>query len=762
MAYVVDSNKGSQPWGYSTLDDFGDVITGKTDQSNWYSGKEEEAGGEAESALGNDATTREDAIAAATTLQEFVAWGRVLFAARWPGLAHTVDILKRTIDGSRRSEPPPHAIWTALPPRPAAAAAAASSSFWPPFDKTDPDPAVRLLARLAEPKRYALVDPWKRGTAAHMLGVVRDVEAYAHPTSKELIGGLDELEVVAAVVLLAGRSAEDDASALRRKLDRLLAVTGVGFFAREARARERVVVPGMGDYAREVWFSRFESLEGLDTGVGGDGEDEDLDVVHWDDSDFQDDVVPIVRRKGGEALVRQATVEEEEEEDAEEEEEEEEEEAAAEGTAERDGGLGTVDGVTEDARRLTEKALEINNSHVKNAAAGQEASIRSEEMVAERQRTAATREQRITDDKGMLDKRGRKPVSEKENTTAPQADSVAFSVQHLSQREDPTNNQVSPTARKRPQHPQRGILEGRPKRAKLKHTKTPRDKIPNYNEDGVWAIVSKNMEDRYGCRLGRDANRTKGAIYLMLTDSDIGGHDVQTRAHAADILGNRIQYQSWKLPEETSNMSQGNIASMYEKLYKLVASKVRSEDIEFPFRFPFEDESLRTLQIPGVEADEVPKWKRELDNELSEVLTGAELARSLNPEKRETLGHFGLLTRHDVEDGSGSEGRRPEVKFQLQEFEQLIEVTRRELRRGKLTPTEILKLESDIRHLNNDIAILRGLKNGRISTWLRQPTEFIQPVPPGFLESRRTPEEIANLFETFHGGSLGLGEVGER
>lgn len=228
MAYVVDSNKGSQPWGYSTLDDFGDVITGKTDQSNWYSGKEEEAGGEAESALGNDATTREDAIAAATTLQEFVAWGRVLFAARWPGLAHTVDILKRTIDGSRRSEPPPHAIWTALPPRPAAAAAAASSSFWPPFDKTDPDPAVRLLARLAEPKRYALVDPWKRGTAAHMLGVVRDVEAYAHPTSKELIGGLDELEVVAAVVLLAGRSAEDDASALRRKLDRLLAVTGVG------------------------------------------------------------------------------------------------------------------------------------------------------------------------------------------------------------------------------------------------------------------------------------------------------------------------------------------------------------------------------------------------------------------------------------------------------------------------------------------------------------------------------------------------------
>lgn len=209
-------------------------------------------------------------------------------------------------------------------------------------------------------------------------------------------------------------------------------------------------------------------------------------------------------------------------------------------------------------------------------------------------------------------------------------------------------------------------------------------------------------------------------------------------------------------------MSQGNIASMYEKLYKLVASKVRSEDIEFPFRFPFEDESLRTLQIPGVEADEVPKWKRELDNELSEVLTGAELARSLNPEKRETLGHFGLLTRHDVEDGSGSEGRRPEVKFQLQEFEQLIEVTRRELRRGKLTPTEILKLESDIRHLNNDITILRGLKNGRISTWLRQPTEFIQPVPPGFLESRRTPEEIANRFETFHGGSLGLGEVGER
>lgn len=305
MTYVVASNKGSQPWGYSTLDDFGGVITGKTDQSNRYSGKEEEAGGEAEAARGNDATTREDAIAAATALQEFVAWGRVLFAARWPGLAHTADILKRTIDSSRRSEPPPHAIWTALPP----GAAAASSSFWPPFDKTDPDPAVRLLARLTEPKRYALVDPWKRGTAAHMLGVVRDVEAYAHPNSKELIGGLDELEVVAAMVLLADRSAEDDASALRRKLDRLLAVTGVGwerlveadgrvnrFFAREARTRERVIVPGMGDYARGVWFSRFESLEGLDTGVGGDGEDEDLDVVYWDDSDFQDDVVPIVKR----------------------------------------------------------------------------------------------------------------------------------------------------------------------------------------------------------------------------------------------------------------------------------------------------------------------------------------------------------------------------------------------------------------------------------------------------------------------------------
>lgn len=101
--------------------------------------------------------------------------------------------------------------------------------------------------------------------------------------------------------------------------------------------------------------------------------------------------------------MKQATVEEDEEE----------EEAAAEGTAERDGGSGAVDGVTEDARRVTEKAPEINNSHVKDAAAGQETSIRSEEMVAERQRTAATREQRITDDKGMLGKRGRKSVNEK-------------------------------------------------------------------------------------------------------------------------------------------------------------------------------------------------------------------------------------------------------------------------------------------------------------------------------------------------------------
>ncbi|GME24529.1 hypothetical protein GTA08_BOTSDO04457 [Neofusicoccum parvum] len=330
LAYSRLRSNNKRPWGYESLQALKSLLLEETGGEK----EEEEDSNESDSAgLGSSsslsppspgrqhaAPTREEAIDAGDALAHFIHWTRPLFI-HWPLLDHTVETLQQAVAGSRddwKSQKLSHRAWKSLlaPPTPGGTGlrsrpadprrvASLKKTFWPPLDKRDADPGQRLLARLAE--RHAL-NAWNAGKAGRMLRVVADEGARADRAggSRALLEGLDLREMVAGVLLLADRSAEDDRAAQRRKLARVEALTGVGrgrlvvadrqlnrFFAKEARRKGEVLVPGMGDWAKGVFYTKFERLDGVDE---SEGEETDADWT-MDESDKGEEVIRVLRHK---------------------------------------------------------------------------------------------------------------------------------------------------------------------------------------------------------------------------------------------------------------------------------------------------------------------------------------------------------------------------------------------------------------------------------------------------------------------------------
>lgn len=305
LAYSRITNNDTWPWGYKHLRFLGKVLSGERSPSDPVD-IDSATPSPALSSNQEAPPTRTDAIEASEALQQFVDWTSQTFA--WPSLVEAVLAIKQSIHDSPTTDgeqalhrhPPPSAVLDSLAfkkpgdgqPSEKTRSFLASSSFWDPLDPHSKDLAKRLLARLAD--SYQLL-AWNKGKAAHILGVLMDEEKYLdRHRARVFFGRFETLEVVAGVLLLADRSLEDTKGTMRGKLDKLVALTGVGrervkrvegemevLLAWEAMARKEVLVPGLGNEVQGVFFRRFDGLERVDVsdeeeeveeGAGGGGD----------------------------------------------------------------------------------------------------------------------------------------------------------------------------------------------------------------------------------------------------------------------------------------------------------------------------------------------------------------------------------------------------------------------------------------------------------------------------------------------------------
>ncbi|EKG16574.1 hypothetical protein MPH_06155 [Macrophomina phaseolina MS6] len=682
---------------------------------------------------------KEEATDAATALWEFVQWGKKLFTPLWPSIIDIFETLKRTVDGTCQLRAPDYGLWKR------AGKDGESSSTWEPLDKNDPDPSLRLLVRLSAPGRYELT-PWRRGTAAHMLRVIRDTDAYADPGSKSFLADLSQLEIVAGVMLLANRSRDDDPKALSRKITSLRDITKVDqqrivvadkrinkFFAREAKARETILVPGMGDYARGYWFARFEEL-----GRFGARNDHDFNKEYPDDVDEPAVIVPIL---GGKK--RMAEVLEENRGGR---------PAAAPKWTMAPAPVAVADVVEGQVEMFEEPGIESMllgllwfHAHTLDAilAKGSKWSFAQSEdyferhfrfldwVVARRQISVRSKLDGLPEgDVGTahahIDLLQYEDISKAIANRKRLFESAKKWAYGRGPHDKQAGGDEDPAVEKRGANSE-SISE--PQIIRARYVSKQKEELANKSP---WEVLTRSLRDPSGLVLGKDEDGTKIALFTILMDE--GGrkpwfdHTLsfwKSRLYAPAILANRLQYRPWRLPE--SEDTHELIADIYEELYGMAASKVQSGELRLPFRFPFEDKSLKRLPILEKEGSGSKKTVGDGD---SASLTSEGLAGSLAPEKRRKPEQFSFLSHHPSE-GSSWEATQPGMPIQLKHIQQLVDEEERELMNRLTDRMRASELLVDAMKSEDEV---RAPQNGGIWRYGGIPHPPVQPVPS---ESRR-------------------------